>query len=145
MVASSYCMTWKFNDNYIVLLCQFNKLYIIVGTVTVTNQNLWPSWAYVFRKVSLKQSLAMPSLVHQESDTEKLDPLKDDPSSSIASKSYPFNFLFVFPGITSGLGVNHHLHSHMQWLWLVLETWTSSHEPFWTLSWPELYWVCGTL
>lgn len=46
------CMTWEFNDNYIVvLLCQFNKFYIIVGTVTVTNQKLCQIWTYVFRKV----------------------------------------------------------------------------------------------
>lgn len=145
MVASSYCMFGS--STTIISFCFAN----------LTNSTLlwepWPSqirtcgrvgpmflgkcrWNKAYRcHLWSTQNLILRSWI-----LSKTTPLLVSPLSHTLSISSLF-----FRELQSGLGVNHHLHSHMQWLWLVLETWTSSHEPFWTLSWPELYWVCGTL
>lgn len=89
---------WLLSDLKTVLSNGLVQLLVWLGSSTTiisfcfansTNSTLlcepWPSQIRTcgragptfFKKVSVNQSLAMPSLVHPESDTEKFDPLKD--------------------------------------------------------------------
>ena len=78
-------VTRQFNNDNVILFGKLNKFNIFMRPMSIANQGL--DGPMFFKNVSVNQSFAIPSLVHPESETEKLAPLMEDDLSIVDSMS----------------------------------------------------------